>query len=442
MFQLLDLGQGNHLRIICLECWNRIYDFHQFHKFVIDVQTELIEKLQQIKTDRSNQTEELADYCFDRDVKDVEKTITVTDTELVDLYSSPSTPSVKAEITSNENQKISNHPTIQRDETCPMETYVVSDDSDDCESDDQILEEFEDSVGDFVGGDFIDEPEQKYSEIVLEENIPVELLQHHNSFDQLNTRLSKDINEEPKNQESFDTTSLPVRTKSTNSLAKDCYPSYSRCFQYDSSKKRSPEESDDLIAMWLPTLECNVCKEQHSTFTRLKEHFRQQHPRIEQFYVECCYKKLAYRCLVEEHVSLHLDPDSFRCRKCGKRFTSRSNLCTHKHVDCSPMTKTRERKHSLDMDAIIAQWKPTLSCVACNDAFENFTLLKRHFRKKHPKLSFYVTCCQRKFKDRHQLEEHIRVHLNPDFFKCTTCGKCFSKKRNLTMHLSKCQPQR
>lgn len=377
----------------------------------------------------------------------------------MDLYSSPSTPpSVKAEITSNENQKISN-PTIQRD-TCPMETYVVSDESDDCESDDQILEEYEDSVGDFVGGDFIDESEQKYSEIVLEENIPVELLEikhsendddslklmlteRQNSFDQQNTRLSKDINEEPKFKESFDTTSFPaVRTKSTNSITKDCYPSYSGSFHYDSSKKRSPEESDDLIAMWLPTLECNVCKEQHSTFTRLKEHFRQRHPRLEQFYVECCYKKLAYRCLVEEHVSLHLDPDSFRCRKCGKRFTSRANLCTHKHVHCSPMDKTRERKHSLDMDAIIAQWKPTLSCVACNESLESFTLLKRHFRKKHPKQSFYVTCCQRKFKDRHQLEEHIRVHLNPDFFKCATCGKCFAKKRNLTMHRSKCQPQR
>ncbi|XP_075158937.1 uncharacterized protein LOC142232105 [Haematobia irritans] len=93
------------------------------------------------------------------------------------------------------------------------------------------------------------------------------------------------------------------------------------------------------------------------------------------------------------------------------------------------------KRTSKEIDEFIAQWKKELDCYLCGGTAPSMFGLRQHFRKEHPNKRCYVLCCQRKLSRRHQLEEHIRVHVDPGAFKCKLCGKCCTNKRTLSNHM-------
>lgn len=93
------------------------------------------------------------------------------------------------------------------------------------------------------------------------------------------------------------------------------------------------------------------------------------------------------------------------------------------------------KQRTLENDAFIAAWRSELECELCHAAFENYTLLRKHFVQEHPGEKFFVLCCQRKFTHRFHIVEHIRLHMDPNAFKCEICGRCSTNSRNLTKHI-------
>lgn len=102
--------------------------------------------------------------------------------------------------------------------------------------------------------------------------------------------------------------------------------------------------------------------------------------------------------------------------------------------DGSSNDKKSVKEKTMECDAFIAQWKQELECVCCSTTVANFTLLRKHFRTEHPEEKCYVICCQRKFFHRFHIVEHIRLHIDPDVFKCDKCGRCSTNSRNLAKH--------
>ncbi|XP_061389720.1 transcription factor grauzone-like [Musca vetustissima] len=96
-------------------------------------------------------------------------------------------------------------------------------------------------------------------------------------------------------------------------------------------------------------------------------------------------------------------------------------------------TKAGKRR-TQEIDEFIAQWKQDLECVVCGQLYPNLTSLRKHFREHHPNQKCYITCCQRKLRHRFHIEEHIRIHLDPNAFKCDICGKCCTTSRSLNSH--------
>ncbi|XP_075155558.1 uncharacterized protein LOC142228920 [Haematobia irritans] len=92
------------------------------------------------------------------------------------------------------------------------------------------------------------------------------------------------------------------------------------------------------------------------------------------------------------------------------------------------------KEKTKECDAFISQWKQELECVCCSTTVSNFTLLRNHFRFAHPTEKCYVICCQRKFYHRFHIVEHIRLHIDPNAFKCEECGRCSTNSRNLAKH--------
>lgn len=76
-----------------------------------------------------------------------------------------------------------------------------------------------------------------------------------------------------------------------------------------------------------------------------------------------------------------------------------------------------------------------MKCDICNDVnFESLTIARQHYRIMHERKG-YLTCCGRKFIQRHEIVKHIRFHINPDSYRCEQCNISFKNERTLSGHL-------
>lgn len=202
----------------------------------------------------------------------------------------------------------------------------------------------------------------------------------------------------------------------------------------------SLKDSDDFIAQWKPSLQCELCSETCSTYSLLRQHFHDKHP-LEKCYIICCQQMFSGRYRIEDHIRLHMDPNAFKCELCEKDHTSRYYLISHmrthhlKSNDGLGKTCKKTRITDKEMDELIAQWMPNLECVVCKKTCSTLKLLQLHFRQNHPQKQFQIECCQRKFKRRYEIEEHIRLHIDPNAFKCELCYKQFKEGRYLHAHM-------
>lgn len=196
------------------------------------------------------------------------------------------------------------------------------------------------------------------------------------------------------------------------------------------------DHMDDIIAQWLPMLQCIACPQQFPNFYLLKKHFDTEHKGYK-FSVKCCQQRYTYKTHLAKHIMEHQVMKGFKCNECGKIFQRRLNLVLHQK-QTHPSTQNRERKSFPELDGIIAKWKSSLDCVVCMKKFETFANLKKHFESEHQNKKLYVLCCDRRFYRRFPLVEHCRVHLDPDTFKCGNCGKQFWTKLQMRSHVENC----
>lgn len=94
----------------------------------------------------------------------------------------------------------------------------------------------------------------------------------------------------------------------------------------------------------------------------------------------------------------------------------------------------RETVKYKDVDETISSFM-TLNCTLCPATdFETFTKLRYHYSKIHSCKGF-VLCCDVKHLRRAKLFQHIQYHMNPETFKCETCGKRCKNASNLKTHI-------
>ncbi|KAL7012622.1 hypothetical protein ACKWTF_014962 [Chironomus riparius] len=81
-----------------------------------------------------------------------------------------------------------------------------------------------------------------------------------------------------------------------------------------------------------------------------------------------------------------------------------------------------------------------IKCYICGAQEESFTKLKGHFRLTHPNDRFYLACCERKFRRRFELVEHLEYHDKTVIFACETCNKTYKTKKCLKTHMENYHP--
>ncbi|XP_053682285.1 transcription factor grauzone-like [Sabethes cyaneus] len=93
---------------------------------------------------------------------------------------------------------------------------------------------------------------------------------------------------------------------------------------------------------------------------------------------------------------------------------------------------TRSRTKTISEDELIAE-RIELKCDTCLQAFSSFDELQRHSLEEHTKRAS-IFCCELKFCRKYRLVDHLRLHVNPDEFKCRKCPKRLPNSEALSRH--------
>ncbi|XP_013114975.2 zinc finger protein 26 isoform X1 [Stomoxys calcitrans] len=221
-------------------------------------------------------------------------------------------------------------------------------------------------------------------------------------------------------------------------------------------KRNDAAVLDELVATWLPSIQCVVCPEVLSKYSVYREHFQKTHP-YKYFYLSCCDTKLHINKKVLDHMLFHNNPETFKCKPCNRSLTSEANLRAHNrdhHMtthdkkyscqQCDMAFTTRRglsfhyaRKHSvlsMPEEAIQEDGSSVYNCKDCDYSTQSYNTFATHRWFKHnPTRTYNCHVCGKSFKVAAKLRNHLNAHAG-NRNHCSICGSYFKNSDGLRRH--------
>lgn len=125
-------------------------------------------------------------------------------------------------------------------------------------------------------------------------------------------------------------------------------------------------------------------------------------------------------------------------RKCKEGNSEVDDLSKEEDENDTSACKTFRNMYTPSVsDEFFQQMEYVMECRLCNVILPDFQSLITHYRVVHNKIG-YGMCCGRKFYRRGILADHLRLHKDPNLFKCQLCSKRFNARRGLEKHIEVC----
>ncbi|XP_031620318.1 zinc finger protein 181-like [Contarinia nasturtii] len=231
--------------------------------------------------------------------------------------------------------------------------------------------------------------------------------------------------------------------------------------QLDNSNSNSTDTSSKFKAIKInapPVFLCMKCKNRFETLQALKQHvFQKNECTIAQLTCKVCNKTFDNKKRMSQHMKTHEERVKFICDKCGHQYANQFNLENHKsamhgeYVDefeniykcrlCNEKYTNRTdlyshmKTHTNDTQRQI--------CETCGKCFNNTHNLKSHVRSVHLDIRPHEcphNLCNKRFRTRLLLRQHLHVHTGIKEFQCTACAQSFAKQDSLRIHMRKRHP--
>ncbi|XP_055523224.1 transcription factor grauzone-like [Wyeomyia smithii] len=221
-------------------------------------------------------------------------------------------------------------------------------------------------------------------------------------------------------------------------------------------KRCGPEEIEkqESIIKQFVSFNCTRCEFVGVSFQKLKQHNLKVHKATGSIVI-CCERRFGKRLRLYEHCLRHLNPDHFKCDKCGKTFTDSHGL---KHHNWWIHTPVSERPFKCDIcgDAFVKDYllkahmekhiekeRKTHTCDQCGRIYTTGLQLKMHMQAQHGALSDWVCdICAKGFTHRALLEQHRLTHSEEGLKalrkQCEKCHRWLTNNRNYLRHKRRC----
>ncbi|XP_073828340.1 uncharacterized protein isoform X2 [Musca autumnalis] len=437
-------------KVLCDNCWTHISDFHDFQLQVHKTRTEMLEvMLGQLGHNKQISEDEMSDRgCMDETDSDID------DVPLTKLFKnemflnkptleahgdikvlSPS-PNNLAENEGNNEQKLQ----ILEDNTLNVDKMEINNFSEGREEMPMVLSQFKEEVT----MDEIFEMKTESPDITLHEKRDVcpETENDLNDTTEDNIdkkakrgRKPKSITKDGNGEET------PSAIKQKKSRGKNKVPKKIKDPNRTSYMDKC-RENDSFIAQWKPNLDCDLCPVTATNFNNLREHFREVHKT--RCYIKCCDRKFYRRCVLMDHIRLHINPETHKCDICGRSSTTKHNLKLHKQVmhgnlnqfECEVCHRLFNQKPTLDRHMLThVKGENKFFCKECGKGYVLELQLNSHIKTVHG-----VDCvcdqCGRTFHSANALKKHLLDHAGVPKRKypCEICGAQLNTNNNLRRH--------
>ncbi|XP_005179367.1 transcription factor grauzone [Musca domestica] len=215
--------------------------------------------------------------------------------------------------------------------------------------------------------------------------------------------------------------------------------------------------TEEMIQKHIP-MGCNLCVFVGKSFADIVGHFKVCHPKTRP-YIMCCDKKFTKRFYVAQHALKHEDPNCFKCNECNKSFTTTCGLRTHNlnyHApeeertyacDLCPKKFARQNLLELHKPSHIPREQWQFFCDKCPGpkAFASLYLLNVHTSMQHKRAKHVCHVCAKEIRDKHSFEKHVRLHFEQSGPRVPCpypdCDSWLKDEDNLKQHLKRHNPE-
>jgi len=185
---------------------------------------------------------------------------------------------------------------------------------------------------------------------------------------------------------------------------------------------------------------CDFCPEKFDNKCGFLVHEKTHAGQALECYV--CAKTYSDRYSLRYHLRTHGIGEQIRCELCGKHFTKQSRLQSHidlfhkdiRKFECSQCDKTFKTKIHLENHLLQHSGERPYKCETCGDRFRHKLSLVTHMRVHKDSRPFVCDICGKAFRDSSTMKAHKRVHTGDKPYKCNLCDKSFTQRAGLNYH--------
>ncbi|XP_045505859.1 zinc finger protein 98-like [Colias croceus] len=168
---------------------------------------------------------------------------------------------------------------------------------------------------------------------------------------------------------------------------------------------------------WSYCARCNIQFEAKDLLVAHKKEFHKNHKRKDSGYMcEVCGKLFSRRAAITTHKLIHR-PASLKCEHCSYCTSLKSDLKKHMYTHS-------DVKH--------------YKCKECPLSFKTASTLKHHVQVNHEKTpKYFCTKCDKGYYSMSRLQSHMDAHESIKRHQCDVCRTLFAKRTYLTKHILK-----